>query len=102
MNDQDYIRKAVELADGFENQIDDAGNYVEIDDVPYTKIYLDVPVLHDQWFFDALAAQAVRQACDDAVDFLSLMQKVAELRLETGEDFAICTIKAIVDNWVLK
>lgn len=111
MTDQDYIRNAVELADGFENQINEAGNYIEIHDVPYARIYLDVPRQDNQWVFDALAAQLVRQV-DELSDYwvitrphrtrimaglISGIFKEAE-----GPDRTMSTIKAIVDSEVLE
>jgi len=111
MNDQDYIRKAVELADGFDNQTDEAGDYIEMDDAPYTTVYLDIPRQDDQWFFDALAAQLVKQV--DAMILYRLRIEPTGAFMDhegTGErmsdstfggDRTMNTIKAVVDSEVL-
>ena len=98
MNDQDYIRKAVELADGFAPEALQISN---TDDM--------VVGFEEQFFLDALAAQLCRQ-----VDALPMIWVCAEndtscvqhsefgtRAVERGPDRTMNTIKAIIDSGVL-
>ena len=107
MDDQDYIRKAVELADGW-----------QYDEIGHTGIYkIFLPDTMNIWVsfdyqpaLDALAAQLVRQ-----VDVLSnyagvkICPRITEIfsvageshMPSTGPDRTMDTIKAIVDSAVL-
>ena len=89
----DYIRKAVELADGFRWLHRDQ---VEIPDLNNAVLR----PFEQQWFLDALAAQLVRQV--DAVlpqqDWLTLSRPFYKTN---GPDRTMNTIKAIVDSGVL-
>lgn len=112
MNEQDYICKAVELADGFVWSTSGTSKKIDCIRIALTGVYradeLPQPAL------DALAAQLVRQvdATDDYyveatwdrtyVMYINMhgMTKVKERY--KGEDRTMNTIKAIVDSEVLK
>ena len=101
MNDQDYIRKAVELADGWS---------ISQKDILTTAHHGYFGNIEDIEILDALAAQLVRQvdALDDPwvteyprksiIYSDSLCQHIAEVK---GPDRTMNTIKAIVDSGVL-
>ncbi len=103
MTDQDYIRKAVELADGW--AVNKTGQTITSGGGYFGKV-------EDQEIQDALAAQLVRQI--DALDTkfvlmdghgLIIIQDVntigdAVCRVE-GPDRTMNTLKAIVDSGVL-
>lgn len=91
MSDQgDNMHKAIRLAGGyFAGSKNKTADQMSLDDI-------------GQCLYDALATQLVRQACDDAIDFLALMQKVARRRLETGDDFSVCTIDVILELKLLE
>ncbi len=97
----DYIRKAVELADGFSVNRSD---YL-IEELAQFPIFAHTEML-PQWFLGALAAQLVRQ-CDAAGKDAGLYATVLIKELDQGEcidwppDRAMDTIKAIVDSEVL-
>ncbi len=105
----DYIRKAVELADGFDIVTEKDGT-LRID-TPLFAGY-PCPVPHPpQMVLDALAAQLVRQV--DALDFpvMVIASRDATSIVEPDETFyspsqnegrTMNTIKAIVDSGVLK
>ena len=91
MSDQSYIRKAIELADGFQLTNDD--RYFSLPHGGY------VPVIAgcQQQYIDAIAAQLVRQ-------YLRIIASQSNLDgypvFETDGD-SINTIRAIVDSEVL-
>lgn len=108
MNDQDYIRKAVELADGWHLNGEAFGTPNDGPDLDDIKNIT-------QQDKDALAAQLVRQL--DASNSCSLFVHppvgdspgyarilgVRELKVrKEGDDRTMNTIKAIVDSGVLK
>lgn len=113
MSDTDYIRKAVELADGFQWR---GETYLGRTNDP--AILVDTPAgttfpCDDQFMLDALAAQLVRQV--DALDNYYVLsghdgsQVEYEDELEAycvctteGPDRTMNTIKAIVDSKVLE
>ncbi len=103
MNGQDYIRKAVELADGFE------WNNAQTVKTPVGLLFLHT----NEMFKDALAAQLVRQVdASGRADFYSVPD-AAEVQWEyensdeldtsyiKGPDRTMNTIRAIVDSGVL-
>ncbi len=111
MTDQDYIRKAVELADGW--------SIPETPELTYCAPNFD-PLCHGhfndyvdempQWHKDALAAQLVRQV-DGLSDYSGVRVRpdITELFLDqgamaiaTGDNRTMNTIKAIVDSKELK
>lgn len=107
MNDQEYIRKAVELADGFEYRA--ANDYYYIN---HEAICRGAP---KRYFMNALAAQLARQA--HALDNVSVtlygtgLAEVVRFTDGEGEEIlALCEtvdrnmsiIRAIVDSKVLE
>ncbi len=114
MNDQGYIRKAVELADGFDYYEQSRQIVLTYGPSEYDFISTFTEDL-DRWFLDALAAQLVRQV--DAIDSISLDNKGGEFpeiivwnfrpgknrmaASQRGPDRTMNTIKAIVDSGVL-
>ena len=104
MSDQDYIRKAVELADGWE-----PFNSVAVKcrgDVMWTNLNDEDETA--QVTLDALAAQLVRQVV--GVDGIEVIVQHGEAALwafdsmlgsSKGPDRTMNTIKAIVDSGVL-
>lgn len=112
MKDEDYIRKAVELADGWEY----AGHDSIQDWIRGPKYFQPLSQI-DPWMIDALAAQLVRQV--DAlkpVDLRSIyimidgfgsvavhdMSDMNYVKAHvSGPDRTMNTIKAIVDSKVL-
>ena len=104
MNDQDYIRKAVELANGWGNL---PGHWFSSP--------RDAQRAHheiEQWELDALASQLVRQV--DALDNYNAYQEPKTTHIweelsdgececwsVDGDDRTMNTIKAIVDSGVL-
>ena len=104
MNHQDYIRAAIDLADGWKYYDDDP--YV---DSPLGSAFLS-PL--KEGVLDALAAQLVRQV--DAknmvhltvdrrgVSINGLRQRLAREERSGTQDRTMNTIKAIVDSGVLK
>ena len=114
MNDQDYIRAGVELADGFD--ITDGGKGFgltirKLDGEDWTWCFGDVKD-PPTFLKDALAAQLVRQV--DALGFLDCdidgggtsiicpsNSEVAPIRV-WGDNRAMNTIKVVVDSKVLK
>jgi len=112
MNDQDYIRKAVELADEF-SVAGVAGLFLHMDvkdvEFPYhVQTSLDNPA---KFFLDALAAQLVRQVdestCSEVVcseghcAIYDQEGQVNIVEVNNYEDRTMNTIKAIVDSDVL-
>lgn len=102
MNNQDYIRKAVELADGW--------RWLHRDQV-------EVPLLNSavvnpfekQWFHDALAAQLVRQVDATGSCVVTVHGRGTELSppdgtwiVRTAHGRTMNTIRAIVDSKVLE
>lgn len=120
MSDEEYIRKAVELADGFKQRSE--GFIREFDDsgANFINFYLEWPELEDELRFglDALAAQLVRQV--DALGPNYAMQLARDVvcvdiyepegpRLLAhaqscidGPNRTMNTIRAIVDSKVLE
>ena len=120
MKDEDYIRKAVSLADGWditENSAITIPNGGDNWFVDWPMVYLnDWPDYGLQFVVDALAAQLVRQV--DAIEapkhpdrpsaFYStphecqvwMRGKVASVK--TADDRTMNTIKAIIDSKVLE
>lgn len=98
----DYIRKAVELADGFRWLNRDQVEVPDLNNVVLRPF-------EQQWFLDALAAQLVRQvdALDDIrCDVDSRYSEVwgngqQTLGKHISDDRTMNTIKAIVDSGVL-
>ena len=111
MNDQDYIRAGIELADGWEYD-DDIHNKVWVRPDHYAYANNDDS---QQIYLDALAAQLIRQV--DALPdyFVSTTEGVAMVHKQLndntdrsegyyemdGDDRIMVTIKAIVDSKVL-
>ena len=103
MNDQDYIKKAVELADGWYWGVNDL-----VDPPPELRPIGPVNDTLPQIYLDALAAQLVRQV--DATDYEIRMQLCAATIFYAGDEFwqlggkgrTMNTIKAIVDSKVLE
>jgi len=117
MNDQDYIRKAVELADGWNIGETDFGTTVIVP--PFITPEVEglqgwsIDNIH-HGILDALAAQLVRQVdaikyhevmttCntvdvikDDGIDYPQIISQI------DGPDRTMNTIKAIVDSGVLR
>ena len=112
MNDNDYIRKAVEMANGFEIS--------HPDDKRLETYYFPTGMGHKvrkghapQIFLDALAAQLVRQVESPYYVAMTLhhsaVMKIASLRqdseisfVENEFEWAMNTIKVIIDSKVLK
>ncbi len=104
MNDRDYIRKAVELADGWE-----VGTKGVTLPNGRSRLF-DDPLLGamslEQYWLDALAAQLVRQV-DAAGWCFVITQEISEIlagektHFHEGPDRTLNTIKAIVDSGVL-
>ena len=114
MNDQDYIRRAVELADGWSwSTIYDDHVCILNEGNPYgwhTRA--------DQIIKDALAAQLVRQVCvmpeydviisKDGTEVFSgghvkgIEYDIKTIAMARGNDITMNTIKAIVDSGVLE
>ncbi len=108
MDDQDYIRKAVELADGW-----------QYDEIGHTGIYkIFLPDTMNIWVsfdyqpaLDAIAAQLVRQVEDidsawldiSSCGYVSIFvgDGDEEVATQFGDDRTMNTIKAIVDSAVL-
>ena len=103
MNDNDYIRKAVELADGWSI----SHNIV----YPPTQ-HLAMSIHHTStWILDALAAQLVRQVDATGEQYVASTHSYVAVRgrgrcrshIEYDDnDRTMNTIKAIVDSGVLK
>ncbi len=108
MTDNDYIRKAVELADGFMLN----GNLIGGSFMFDVGGSIEIPTIEDnQWLLDALAAQLVRQMDELILYSVHIKPIGAFIDHEgTGERITDCyltggrtmnTIKAIVDSKVL-
>lgn len=102
----DYIREAVRLAGWLKE--DDLGEYLEIPDSPVSG-YLDtITIKFDQYLFDALAAQLVRQVDDSEFAYVVIHQTETRAfddeneSLAEGPDRTMNSIKAIVDSGVLE
>ncbi len=105
MNNQDYVHKAVKLADGW--QLTNDEEYV----IPPYGGYCPSIMNFERLFFDALAAQLMRQV--DALGGIDFDCHVGRVYLRTwrgfhrneveavGPDRTMNTIKAIVDSDVL-
>ena len=105
MQNNELIRKAVELADGFGFMPGDPGCFYVQEPWDELSAVIEEP---DQWLLDALAAQLVRQ-----VDALGGHPSIAVYQRHTqvftdsgffkrkGPDRTLNTIKAIVDSGVL-
>jgi hypothetical protein len=100
MTDQDYIRKAVELADGWDLFQDVDCLYIDVDGRTFEEDH--------QLILDALAAQLVRQVdaqgeevwvCSTEVEITDMQDR---LILIEGPDRTLNTIKAIVESGVLE
>ena len=110
MKDQDYIRKAVELADGWYWVSDNRGGEVGHDQTGFLWYLRDER--ESQLYLDALAAQLVRQvdATEHWVTSTSLGNACVWLRDGAGKVFkstendnrTMNTLRAIVDSGVLK
>ena len=117
MNNQDYIRKAVVLSDGF--HFDIASGYRWVcggDDPPFhfEGQWNLIPDFHKQIFLDALAAQLVRQVdatsydidtCSDEVyvwHMNDMNDGIVNDAIEKGPDRTMNTLRAIVDSGVLE
>ena len=106
MNDQDIIRKAVELADGFGLMPGwDEAFYVEQPWDELSSSFKDP----DQWMLDALAAQLVRQVDALPVPRFLVDSVGATLYGEKGQgtfirgpDRTMNTLRAIVESKVLE
>jgi len=108
MNDQDYIRKAVELADGWEvEKYHPFGEKCQVFNYPggVLRVWeIDWP----KWAKDAIAAQLVRQvdatghnlSVDKHIVIINLMRQ--RKATEKGPDRTMNTIKAVVDSKVLE
>ena len=107
----DYIRKAVELADGFGFMPGDPGCFYVQEPWDELSAVIEEP---DQWLLDALAAQLVRQV--DALDYPVMViaskdcTSIVEpdqtymntAQVDKNEGRTLNTIKAIVDSGVLE
>jgi len=114
MNDQDYIRKAVELADGWSWQ---GEIYLGRTDDPLIMVNTSAGVMlesDERMALDALAAQLVRQVDTKMGVSIQIVSGSAHIKVvifsrnpdrETaqafGPDRTMNTIKAIVDSGVL-
>lgn len=111
MNDLDYIRKGIELADDWEITLDDEQTKGPWVIIKTKAMYLEY---HSRWPWvrDLLAAQLIRQV--DALGFLDFdvdgggvtiscpsNPEFTPIRL-WGDDRTMNTIKCIVDSEVLK
>lgn len=107
MNDQDYIREAVELADkGLWRYYKDVKNVHIVDTGIYSINDLPQPII------DALAAQLVRQvdsleqyAIHSVFGYVSVIapgEGLVVLATGTGTDRTMNTIKSIVDSKALR
>lgn len=105
MNNQDYIRAGVELADGF--QLADEGVFFSL---PYGGF---VPPVKNcpQQYLDALAAQLVRQVDTVAGIEFDVTSRSSSMWSPVEDEFGNCkigddrtmnTIKAIVNSRVLE
>ena len=105
MSDEEYIRKAVDLAYGWEWRIEDEGDVIKGPDRSwYSEAF-------SQGARDALAAQLVRQvdALGNDAAFVSMRDKVVVTNYlstegqadERSPDRTMNAIKAIVDSGVL-
>lgn len=114
MNDQDYIRKGVELADGFEIK---NPTKLEIEcwgeqDILWVEDYGSCPInLIPQLVFDALAAQLVRQVDATGSHWVRPLPDSTTIFHSHSNDAvqAVCglgrtmnAIKVIVDSKVLE
>ncbi|KKM71033.1 hypothetical protein LCGC14_1434620 [marine sediment metagenome] len=106
MNNQDYVRKAVKLADGW--QLTNDEEYV----IPPYGGYCPSIMNFERLFFDALAAQLVRQVdalnnidvdCYGERIYLRVWSGLHRKEVEVvGTNRTMNTIKAIVDASVLE
>lgn len=106
MNDQDYMRKGVELAGGSHRYFNEPAKCSEI-------YLVDVPVCYcrgdiaPDWIKDALAAQLVRQVDASSPSSVAIYHGSTQVFADSGftrrkgDDRPINTIKAIVDSGVL-
>ena len=120
MNDKDFIRKAVELADGWGYGIEDEGTEDELaylENADDTFWYVDEENIDlrslPRIFMDALAAQLVRQVDALGTHFVGtapmgstvyeIISSVSErpIMKSHGDGRTMNTIKAIVDSGVL-
>lgn len=102
MNDQDYIRKAVELAGWSTTRLGNQRVAVFIPSDECDKgMLLRIGYLDQPHILDALAAQLVRQV-DQALCALDWGQLSKPFYKENGPDRTMNTIKATVDSKVLK
>lgn len=116
MNDQDYIRKAVEIADGWKwiGSYDDGIDYaVRAAEYEFDKLDTDQQIIRD-----ALAAQLVRQidtgqnsrivstsgGVSVMTDYFEEGRRIGYrcVAEETGPDRTMNAIKAIIDSEVLE
>ncbi len=114
MDDQDTIRKAVELADGWTSGT--VGITLPSDGIRLYDHPITGPMSLEQFWLDALAAQLVRQVdalnpdylftCDEdhdayVYDVTHDKADLDHITEGTGGDRTMNTIKAIVDSKVL-
>ena len=112
MSDQDYIRKAVELTDGWRLSDDKEPLIYLTDEIESDEISF-MSWSYPNWMLDALAAQLVRQV--DALECLYISTghdavhviKISGcthigLKSVHGPDRTMNTLKAIVDSKVLE
>ena len=108
MTDEEYIRKAVELADGFE-AMDECIDILEVDGTLWASAEWEGT---EQCVLDALAAQLVRQVdalerwiVDAEHDYTDILDDFNRGRLKAqalGNDRTMNTLKCIVDSGVLE
>ncbi len=97
-------RKAVELADGFENRQwhDNGLNFIIRDPYHPVSIIVDADEFAiPQWAKDAIAAQLVRQV-DEVCDWNDLFTQYMAECLNQSDDRTENTVNAILDSGVLE
>jgi len=102
VTDEEYIRKAVELADGFE-AMDECIDILEGDGTLWASAEWEGT---EQCVLDALAAQIVRQVRSVALykgqPWVWTNMRHAVIGKSLKDDVTMLTIKAIVDSGVLE
>lgn len=105
MNDQDYIKVAVELADGWALQRNERGVQYVLGPHFSMIMHFNHPI---DWVLDALAAQLVRQVDNQIGSWIEVSPTLTRAygnhgdHKTEGPDRTMNTIKAIVDSRVLK
>lgn len=107
MDDQDYIRKGAELADGFHFDKLTGYRWISSSDKAEATFYFPgqwnlIPEFHTQVFLDALAAQLERQYQDGYCRTLTAVlwvSYIAEMRRQNlGTDLTMWKIRYLVSR----